>query len=110
MGGDCKTLAEQAHLSLSLFQRHRPMGGDCKQMTRPSMLLANGVSAPSPHGRGLQVDICRTMSHNGYCFSAITPWEGTASGLVAEGHFRIAAFQRHRPMGGDCKWGASGRE
>src|SRR5260370_30397655 len=73
MGGDCKTLAEQAHLSLSLFQRHRPMGGDCKQMTRPSMLLANGVSAPSPHGRGLQVDIYRTISHNEYCFIPLPP-------------------------------------
>src|SRR5260370_29247827 len=60
------------------FQRHRPMGGDCKIRANHINAGLDLVSAPSPHGRGLQEFIIDRPRAGVLCFTATSPWGGTA--------------------------------
>src|SRR5260370_9267935 len=45
-----------------------------------------------------------SRSSNSLRFSAIAPWEGTASEYLGCRRWKYQTFQPHRPMGGDCKY------
>src|SRR5260370_30439069 len=80
MGGDCKTpcvLVCPAHIGC--FSAIAPWEGTASLHAHPHAHRTLYVSAPSPHGRGLQVNILAVEDVNTKRFSAIAPWEGTAS-------------------------------
>ncbi len=62
--GDCKRQRSSRAAQYPWFQRHRPVEGDCKDAVRAGVRGEFFVSAPSPRGRGLQGRRFYGIRHN----------------------------------------------
>src|SRR5260370_29588064 len=104
MGGDCKTpcvLVCPAHIGC--FSAIAPWEGTASLHAHPHAHRTLYVSAPSPHGRGLQVNILAVEDVNTKRFNPIAPWEGTASTTPCISLESARRFSAPPPPGGALK-------
>ncbi len=101
--GTARTITSNRIGVRQLFQRHRPVAGDCKAGKQHERQLSWQSFSDIAPWQGTARGGIRTLSGSGVSFSDIAPWQGTARGAMCQAIVVHDAFQRHRPVAGDCK-------